>query len=185
MNWFQDSRLYPCGFASVYRIGKWIIELFAVASSRKLYTHMHGLTFEARIWLLAGSTRFHSHMQLQFEWYWNLYIRIYVSSINNDTFIHDVLSLIRIAVSRNISMCTTRVLANVCHSEFWLCLVCSKRACNVHAFTLQIRALKEYIKYHVHFGQPMCTLWCPIHWSQHIQTQPASNCNPTTYEVIV
>ena len=42
----------------VCTIDNWIIELFAVASYRKLYTHMHGLTFETSIWLLAGSTRF-------------------------------------------------------------------------------------------------------------------------------
>ena len=42
----------------VCKIDSWIIELFAVASYRKLYTHMHGLTFETSIWLLAGSTRF-------------------------------------------------------------------------------------------------------------------------------
>ena len=75
MNWFQDSRLYPCGLACVYRIGKWIIESFAVASSIKLYTHMHGLTFEARIWLLAGSTRFRS-LRTLLNYCWRLYSQL-------------------------------------------------------------------------------------------------------------
>ena len=41
-----------------YTFNSWIIEPFAVALCRKLYIHMHGLTFETSIWLLAGSTRF-------------------------------------------------------------------------------------------------------------------------------
>ena len=33
----------------VYKISSWIVEPFAVASCRNLYTHMHGLIFETSI----------------------------------------------------------------------------------------------------------------------------------------
>ena len=40
----------------------WFNEPFAVSLYQSLYLDMHGLIFETSIWLLAGSTRYPSHL---------------------------------------------------------------------------------------------------------------------------